>query len=255
MAMFTMPLKKVVETIYGTSLDPMDYEQVYSDFSFGGSTYGKLPVLSDPKLIGLGTYPIFDETYRPILNGKILDEYWNREIGSETIDIFMLTIRRKMDQIMPYYNKLYLSEQIEYDALATMDIRSQGSSTMNGTETSDTEANTVSETDGKARVVQSQTPQTMLKPNADYATAATDTNSESDVSGTSTSHNTGETTNSSTSDNRVTGYQGIASDLIMKYRASLINIDTMILSDVEDCFMLVLTTPDSFTDRRYPFFY
>ena len=254
MTMFTMPLKKVVANIYGTSLDPMDYDQVYSDFSFGGSIYGKLPVLSDPKLIGLGTYPIFDENYRPILNGKILDEYWNREIGSETIDIFMLTIRRKMDQIMPYYNKLYLSEQIEYDALATMDIRSQGTSAMNGTESSDTEAKTVSETDGKARVVQSQTPQTMLKPNADYATAATDTNSESDVSGSSTSHNNGQTTNNSTSENRVTGYQGIASDLIMKYRDSLINIDTMILSDIEDCFMLILSTGDSFANNERWYF-
>lgn len=254
MTMFTMPLKNVVANIYGTSFDLNDYDQPYGELDFNGVTYGKLPLLSDPKRVGLGTYPIFDEAYRPILNGKILDEYWNREIGSETIDIFMLTIRRKMDQIMPYYNKLYLSEQIEYDALATMDIRSQGSSAMHGTESSDTEANTTSETDGKARVVQSQTPQTMLKPNADYATAATDTNSESDVSGNSESHNVGETSSSSNSENRVTGYQGIASDLIMRYRSSLLNIDTMILSDVEDCFMLVLSSGDSFTNNERWYF-
>lgn len=254
MTMFTMSLKRVVENTYGTTMDPLDYEQPYGSLDFNGVTYGKLPLLSNPEKIGLGTYPIFDEKYRPILNGKILDEYWNREIGSESIDDFTLIIRRKLDQIMPFYNKMYLSEQIDYDALATMDIRSQGTSAMNGTESSDTEATTVSETDGKARVVQSQTPQTMLKPNADYATAATDTNSESDVSGSSTSHNNGQTTNNSNSENRVTGYQGIASDLIMKYRASLINIDTMILSDIEDCFMLILSTGDSFANNERWYF-
>lgn len=30
--------------------------------------------------IGLDWYPIFDETYRPGLNKKIIQHYWNREI-------------------------------------------------------------------------------------------------------------------------------------------------------------------------------
>ena len=254
MTMFTMPLKKVVENIYGTSFDPFDYDQPYGELEYNGVKYGKLPLLNNPKLIGLGTYPIFAEEYRPILNGKILDEYWNREIGSETIDDFTLIIRRKLDQIMPFYNKMYLSEQIEYDALATMDIRSQGTSAMNGTESADSKVTANSVTKGKARAVTSQTPQTMLKPNADYATGASDTNSESDVNGTNTTHTDGSNTNSSTSDNRVTGYQGVASDLIMKYRASLINIDTMILSDIEDCFMLILSTGDSFANNERWYF-
>ena len=254
MTMFTMSLKRVVENTYGTTKDPLDYEQLYGRLEFNGVIYGKLPLLSNPEKIGLGTYPIFDENYRPVLNGKILDEYWNREIGSESIDDFTLIIRRKLDQIMPFYNKMYLSEQIDYDALATMDIRSQGTSAMNGTESVDSGVTANSVTKGKARAVTSQTPQTMLKPNADYATGASDTNSESNVNGTNTTHTDGSNTNSSTSDNRVTGYQGVASDLIMKYRASLINIDTMILSDIEDCFMLILSTGDSFANNERWYF-
>lgn len=254
MAQFTMQLKEVVATIYGTTGNPDDYEQAYGAITFGDITYGKLPILNQPEKLGIGTYPIFNESYRPILTGKILDEYWNREIGTESIDDFMLIIRRKLDQIMPYYNKLYLSEQIDYDALATMDIRSVSSSEITGSENGSSNVTSTSETDGKARVVSSQTPQTMLSPNADYATSATDTNSGNTVTGESENITSTDNTSNTSSDNRVTGYQGIASDLVMKYRASLINIDTMVLSDIEDCFMLVLTTGDSFSGR-WPYYY
>lgn len=254
MAQFTMPLKEVVATIYGNTDNPNDYEQTYAPVTFEDVTYGRLPVLDQPEKIGIGTYPIFDEAYRPVLTGKILDEYWNREIGCESIDEFMLNIRRKLDQIMPYYNKLYEAEKIEYDALATMDIRSVSTSEMTGSEDGTSNVKSSSDTDGKARVVSSQTPQTMLSPNADYATSASDTNSDTTVTGESENVTSTNNTSNTSSNNRVTGYQGNASDLVMKYRASLINIDTMVLNDIEDCFMLVLTTGDSFSGR-WPYFY
>ena len=38
--------------------------------------------------LGLKTYPIFEESYRTILNGKILSHYKFREIGFETAGLF-----------------------------------------------------------------------------------------------------------------------------------------------------------------------
>lgn len=67
----------------------------------------------------LDDYPIFDEGYRPILNQKILDHYMFREIGLETPDKFNFFLGRKMREIMPYYNKVYESELIRFDPLAT----------------------------------------------------------------------------------------------------------------------------------------
>lgn len=250
----TMRFKDVIESVYGTTLDPDDFEQSYDSFTFNGVTYGRLPVLNDPVEIGMGTYPIFNEAYRPILNGKIVDEYYNREIGTESIDDFKLIIRRKLDQIMPYYNKLYESELVEYGPLMTMDITSVSESEIVGEDVGTANTTSTSDTEAKARVVNSNTPQTMLRGSGDYASSATDTSSDSDVNSESESV-TNNTTNSNTnSNNRVTGYQGIASDLMRKFRASLINIDTMILSDVEDCFMLVLTTGDSFSNNERWYF-
>ena len=55
-------------------------------------------------------YDIFSESYKNILETKILKHFYLREIAYETYGIFKLKLENKMQQLMPYYNKLYLSE-------------------------------------------------------------------------------------------------------------------------------------------------
>lgn len=69
--------------------------------------------------LALDSYPIWAEEYRSYLNNKIIDHFYFREIGQETPDRFNFFLRRKMNEIMPYYNKLYESELISFDPLAT----------------------------------------------------------------------------------------------------------------------------------------
>lgn len=69
--------------------------------------------------LALDRYPIFDENHRAVLNNKIIQHFWYREIGQETPDRFNRMLGRKMNEIMPYYNQLYVSTLIEYDPLAT----------------------------------------------------------------------------------------------------------------------------------------
>ena len=69
--------------------------------------------------INLREYPIFKEEYRTILNKKILDHYYTREIGAETPALFRFWLNRRMNEIMPYYNKLYKSELLEFDPFIT----------------------------------------------------------------------------------------------------------------------------------------
>lgn len=56
---------------------------------------------------GLKDYPIFDESYRPVLNKLILDYYMMYEIGFETPLLFKHYLNTKMDLIMPKYNEMY----------------------------------------------------------------------------------------------------------------------------------------------------
>ena len=60
---------------------------------------------------GLMNYPIFDESYRSILNQNILYAYYEDEIGFETPELFKIYLNRTMARIMPYYNNLYLAQK------------------------------------------------------------------------------------------------------------------------------------------------
>lgn len=67
--------------------------------------------------LGLKNYPIFSESHRKELNEKIVNHFRYREIGYETIHQFIFALNRKMFEIMPFYNQLYESEELEISAL------------------------------------------------------------------------------------------------------------------------------------------
>lgn len=84
-------------------------------------------------------YPIFDESYRPVLETKILLHYYTREICEETVGLWKLRLKAKMNEIMPFYNKLYQSELLNFNPLYDTDYYKEGDrsgkedSTTNGT--------------------------------------------------------------------------------------------------------------------------
>lgn len=71
--------------------------------------------------IGLKNYPIFDENYRVLLNQKIINHYYFREIGMETAELFKRYLNTTMNEIMPYYNQLYKSELLEFNPFYNVD--------------------------------------------------------------------------------------------------------------------------------------
>lgn len=71
-------------------------------------------------------YPIFDTEYKPVLETKILKHFYTREIGEETVGLWRLRLNETMNRIMPYYNKLYESELIEFNPLYDVDITRDG---------------------------------------------------------------------------------------------------------------------------------
>ena len=67
-------------------------------------------------------FPIFDENYRTVLEKKILKHFYTREIGEETTGLWKLRLDTKLNEIMPYYNKLYKSELLEFNPLYTANL-------------------------------------------------------------------------------------------------------------------------------------
>lgn len=83
-------------------------------------------------------FPIFDENYRNVLENKIIKHYYTREICAETVGRWKLFLNSRLNEIMPYYNKLYASELLEFNPFYDADYTKTGENKNNsvGSETS-----------------------------------------------------------------------------------------------------------------------
>lgn len=62
-------------------------------------------------------YPIYNQEYKAVLETKIIRHYYTQEIGCETVGLWKFRLETKLNEIMPYFNKLYESADLKYDIL------------------------------------------------------------------------------------------------------------------------------------------
>ena len=210
-------------------------------------------------------YPIFDESYRGVLETKIIKHYYTREIGYETFGLWKLHLDSKMNEIMPYYNKLYKTELIEFNPLYDVDLtrdfhrtndneNSGHSSGDFNEQTTGNDGGSVNEnSNGTNWTLQQDTPQNGLQQveNMSYLSYATKETSQN----TSNSINNRNYSSTSKGDNgsqfanefngvedyleHVSGTNGGASysKKIEEFRKTLLNIDVRIIDDLKDLFI------------------
>jgi hypothetical protein len=198
------------------------------------------------------SYPIFDENYRGVLEQKIIDRYYFREIGFETVGQFKHYLKTKLNEIMPYYNRLYETEHIitKDDYMINLDNKITRTNNVN-TESNSQNTNQVNQSSESSssdsstgRSIYSDTPQGKIA-DLDYATNLTDT----ETSGSGTATGTGEATTTDNGTGTLTTIEQYTEQLIgnasMRYNADIMeewkqtwrNIDVLILDELNDLFM------------------
>lgn len=90
-------------------------------------------------------WPIYNEAYREPLCKKIINHYYFYEIGFETIGLFINRLNQKMNEIMPYYNRLYLALEHDWPIFEDVDYTRTGEGNLNETK-NDTDKQTHNET-------------------------------------------------------------------------------------------------------------
>lgn len=95
--------------------------------SEGYNDVNRIINVSAPKIFNF-SFPIFDENYRGVLEGKILKHFYTREIGEETVGLWKLRLDTTLNEIMPLYNKLYESELLDFNPLYNVDLYTKGNS-------------------------------------------------------------------------------------------------------------------------------
>lgn len=84
---------------------------------------------------------LFDENYYPIIAKKIIRHYYFREIGAETVGLWIYWMNTRFSELLPYYNKLWQSALLEFDPFNDVDYTREGnkqglnSEVSNGTST------------------------------------------------------------------------------------------------------------------------
>jgi hypothetical protein len=189
-------------------------------------------------------YPIFNESYRPIFEKKFIDKFYFDEIGVETVGRFIHNLRQQLNLIMPYYNKIYISQSLEQRILDNYDITETFDKTSTNITVGEGETTNVKNTtsSGNSKNLYSDTP----KKKIDIDTNDYVSNISKDTISNTLLDNENLNNTSTVNDDGVEkwvrtmkGNIGIQTDAnaVMVYEQSLRNIDEEIFTKLEILFM------------------
>ena len=181
---------------------------------------------------GLQDYPIFNESYREILNNNILNYYYENEIGFETPALFKRYLNNQMALIMGKYNPIYKAqEQLLENLLDNVNLKERYTRNTNNL------TNSTSNSTSKNKNLFQDTPQGQLDftelENQNWATNYSMANSNID----DTSESTGE--GQEIFERTITGNNGnkYSIEVFKELKNNFVNVDMLIIEDLQDLFM------------------
>lgn len=160
-------------------------------------------------------FPIWDENHRGELEKKIIEHYYFRRIGFETVGRFKFMLNTRLREIMPRMNKLYTTTLFKYNPIENYNMEEKGTD------------NRTADSEGLNKF--SETPQGPLSDVIDgkYLTTAshgTDKSSAEEKHNFSRHGNIGVTT---------------TQQMIQAERDIIIDLDLMIIEQLNDLFLMV----------------
>ena len=171
-------------------------------------------------------YPFYSEEYRPTFERHFIEYFYYDEIGQETVAKFKQRLKIKFNLIMPYWNKVFLADNLEQRILDNYDVTE--------TYTREIANNSTATNESTNKNLQSDTPVTKTDlEQVDYFS-----NIVKDIG-----NNTSNINNNSSEnwERRMQGNIGVQTDAdaIMKYWQSLRQIENEIFEQCSNLFMEV----------------
>lgn len=157
---------------------------------------------------------------------KIVDHYYVREIGFETVGLFKHQVKVAMQEIMEEKLPLIYSASIEYDPLVNVDFTESYTGSNSGSSSSNSEGLTVN----------SDTPQGQINKASVLAGTYASSTSGTDMDDTTTTSGS-ETYTKTTKGN--SGVSATAQKMVQQYRENIIMIDRDIIKDLSSLFMSI----------------
>lgn len=167
---------------------------------------------------------------------KIVDHYYMRESGLETIGLFKHYAKVVMQELMEEYLPLIYSASIQYDPLVNVDY----TETFNRNADNSGVSNSSSNNKSSGLVVGSNTPQGQISKagilEGDYASSTSANENEANINDTTkTVGNTKEDYIKKVKGN--SGVSATAQRMVLQYRENIVAIDRKIIKELDILFM------------------
>lgn len=245
MSKYTVELREIVETFSREEVEGYFKDYNLEDYL----TEQEISVINER-----GTWS------KDKLARKIVDHYYMREIGVETVGLFIRKAKIAMEEIMEEKLPLIYSAAIKYDPLVNVDYSETYTGTNNATNsltaknsTTDASSNQSASTGKTSGLnVNSDTPQGQIsKASILGGSYASSTTANEDENSNQTSNNSSSLTDSESTSNgtnnqiqnytkKVKGNSGVsatAQKMVQQYRENIIMIDRDIIKDLASLFM------------------
>lgn len=187
-------------------------------------------------------YPFYNEERRKQFEQHFIEHFYFDEIGQETVARFKHRLKIKLNLIMPYWNKIFLADELEQRILDNYDVTETYEKEVidNTTQSSNGTVSTTNENTSKN--LESETPVTKTDlDNIDYFSNITKdiVNGKNDT--TSNNTNNVQNTNKENWTRKIQGNYGVQTDAnaIVQYWESLRMIELEIFNKLNVLFMEV----------------
>lgn len=173
---------------------------------------------------------------RKTFEQKVIDHYYFRQIGQETVGRFKHYLKTKMLEIMPYYVQLYefdakfrnIDDPLEsYNLVEEFKQNTKGTGKLTGTNNGQSNSTSIF----------SDTPQGNIANLDMYMTSATKLNNADSSNTKQDSNSTGETAHTLTRKGNI-GVQPLGGE-VQNIRDAFINIDMLIINELADLFLKI----------------
>lgn len=201
-------------------------------------------------------YPIFDTNYKKVFETHFIRHFYMREIGFETEGLFKFQLENWLIINMPYFNKMFESELIQFDPLSNTKTDTTHTKSNSGTASSESNseshANGTKTDDDFTRNIESTTPNDRLSITSndgegliEYASSIDEhnANNKQDVVSNNTANDLSNSEMNSVEEyvSHKVGKIGVQSfsKMLTEYRGTLIRIEKELFKEMNELFMLV----------------
>lgn len=182
-------------------------------------------------------YNLFDDNYKSTFEQLFIDYFYTEEIAHETIGLFKHRLKTKLKLVLPIYNKLYMTQELEQRILDNYDVTEIINRVVTGDSTRSTDSNSMR--NGIEKQLYKDAPKTKIDINR-FDVVTNLTKNEADETSTNKSNEKNASNNTENYTRHTTGNIGVQTDAdaIIKYWQSLKNVTLELFDNELSCLFM-----------------